>query len=141
MNISAKYLGLEGLPTINFGDTGTFNASPISCTFWLTLPFLVRIVLSASVRLFCLLCLVPVFSWPFHTVPFNALSLLGIQRSEEDGPFEKPFALVGLKGYEYCPSGSSIWSGNFSIEVRALVLVSPGNLKLGMRVAEVARVE
>lgn len=39
--------------TMSFGDTGAFSASAISCAFWLTLPFLVRIVLIASLKLFC----------------------------------------------------------------------------------------
>ena len=47
-------------PTISLGDTGAFSASAISCAFWLTLAFRVRIVLKASLRLFCLPCFVVV---------------------------------------------------------------------------------
>lgn len=43
---------------MSVGDSGAFSASAISCAFWLTLPFLVRIVLIASPKLFCLPCLV-----------------------------------------------------------------------------------
>jgi hypothetical protein len=45
-------------PTMSVGDSGAFSASAISCTFWLTLPFLVRTVRIASLKLFCLPCLV-----------------------------------------------------------------------------------
>lgn len=37
-------------------DTGALRASAISCAFWLTLPFLVRTVRIASLKLFCLPC-------------------------------------------------------------------------------------
>jgi hypothetical protein len=43
---------------MSVGDSGAFNASAISCAFWLTLPFLVRIVRIASLKLFCLPCFV-----------------------------------------------------------------------------------
>jgi len=46
---------MEELRTINLGETGAFKASDISCTLALTLPFRVRIVLNASLKLFCLL--------------------------------------------------------------------------------------
>ena len=40
-------------------ETGAFKASARSCAFALTLPFLVRIFLKASLRLFCLPCFEP----------------------------------------------------------------------------------
>lgn len=40
-------------------ETGAFKACANSCAFAPTLPFLVRIFLSASLRLFCLPCLEP----------------------------------------------------------------------------------
>lgn len=43
--------------TIKVQLTGAFNASAISCAFWLILPFLVLIVLNASLKLFCRPCL------------------------------------------------------------------------------------
>lgn len=47
-------------PTISFGDTGAFRAPAISWAFALTLPFRERMVLNASVKLFCLPCTLPV---------------------------------------------------------------------------------
>jgi hypothetical protein len=74
--------------TINLGETGAFNAPATSCTLALTLALLVRIVLKASLKLFCLLCS-PVF--PFaHAGPFNALFLLGCHRGSETGPPMNP---------------------------------------------------
>jgi hypothetical protein len=74
--------------TINLGETGAFNAPATSCTLALTLALLVRIVLKASLKLFCLLC-PPVF--PFaHPGPFNALFLLGCHRGSEAGPPMNP---------------------------------------------------
>ncbi len=64
---------------MSLGDTGAFNASAISCAFWLTLPCLALIVWMASLRLFCL-------PWPFtcedcstfpHLTPRAWLSLRG----------------------------------------------------------------
>jgi hypothetical protein len=90
----------EGLRTINLGETGAFKASPISCTFAVTLAFLVRMVLKASLKLFCLLCLPPVLGGPlFHPDPLSILSLLGCHLSPEGVPLGIPlFALVGLDG-------------------------------------------
>jgi hypothetical protein len=74
--------------TINLGETGAFNAPATSCTLTLTLALLVRIVLKASLKLFCLLC-PPVL--PFaHPGPFNALFLLGCHRGSEAGPPMNP---------------------------------------------------
>lgn len=73
---------------ISKGETGAFNASPISCTFVLTLPLLVRIVLKASLKLFCLPCLPPVLADPFvhdDPDPFKLLSLLGCHLSADTG--------------------------------------------------------
>ena len=53
---------------MSFGDSGAFSASAISCAFWLTLPFRVRIVWKASLRLFWRPCL-------FEEPPNNALKL------------------------------------------------------------------
>lgn len=39
------------------GETGARSASASSWAFWLTLPFLARIVWKASVKLFCRPCL------------------------------------------------------------------------------------
>ncbi len=46
--------------TISFGDTGAFRAPAISWALAVTLPFLERMVLNASVKLFCLPCTLPV---------------------------------------------------------------------------------
>lgn len=43
--------------TMSLNDTGAFSASAISWAFALTLALLVRIVLNASLKLFCLPCL------------------------------------------------------------------------------------
>lgn len=128
------------LRTINLGETGAFSASDISCTLALTLAFLVRIVLNASLKLFCLLCFPPVVC-PFaqEDLP-SVLSLRCCQRSRDEGLFTNP---VPLFKYGDCPSEVSK-SGNLevSIEVRRAVgLVSLGNLNVGTRVAEEARVE
>lgn len=57
--VSVVSKGLRSLVrTMILGDNGALSASAISTAFWLTLPCLVRIVLSASVKLFCLCCLV-----------------------------------------------------------------------------------
>lgn len=54
------------------GETGAFKASPISCTFTLTLAFLVLMVLKASVKLFCLPCPLAVLDDPFaREAPFK----------------------------------------------------------------------
>jgi hypothetical protein len=42
---------------MSLGDSGALSASAISCAFCVTLAFLVRIVLIASVKLFCRPCL------------------------------------------------------------------------------------
>lgn len=44
--------------TTSLGETGAFSASAISWAFWLILPFLVLMVLIASLKLFCRPCLV-----------------------------------------------------------------------------------
>jgi hypothetical protein len=90
----------EGLRTINLGETGAFKASPISCTLAVTLAFLVLIVLKASLKLFCLLCLPPVLGVPlFHPDPLSILSLLDCHLSPEDEPLGIPLlAFVGLDG-------------------------------------------
>lgn len=86
------YLCSWGSHTINLGDTGAFNAPPISCTFALILPLLVRNVLKASLKLFCLPCPPPVLACPFAQAdPLNVLSLLGCQRSAGAEPFIAPF--------------------------------------------------
>ena len=51
--------------TTSFMETGAFKASAISCAFALTLPFLLRIVLMASLRLFWRPCRVMPFACPF----------------------------------------------------------------------------
>jgi len=85
----------EAVHTISLGDTGAFNASDISCTFALTLPFLVRIVLKASPRLFCLLCFLPPVLCSFvHEVPCIKLSLRGGHLSMDGGILANPFPLV-----------------------------------------------
>lgn len=120
--------------TINLGETGAFKASEISCTLALTLALLVRIVLNASLKLFCLLCPAVVCPFAQDDLP-NELSLRGFHRSIGDGLFTIP-----LFRYGDCPSSIS---GNFSIEVRKAVgFVSLGNLKVGTaRVTDDARVE
>jgi len=132
------------LRTISLGDTGAFRASEISCTFALTLPFRVRMVRNASLKLFCLVCpLPPELACPFaHDRPGALLSLLGTQRSTGGGPpFAYPFSFVGLGRYGDCPSRTSK-TGNCSIDVRIVGLVSPlGNLKLGIRLKDAALVE
>lgn len=93
---------LEELHTINVGDTGAFNASPISCTFALTLALRVLIVLNASVKLFCLLCLPPVLADPFaHEAPFEWLSLLGAHLSSATGLAVYPFVVIAFEVVVY----------------------------------------
>jgi hypothetical protein len=137
---------IGGLRTISLGDTGAFRASDISCTFWLTLPLLVRIVLKASLKLFCLPCpcpFPPVLHGGFRTSPLSILESPGCQRSADCDEWNKLFApiTVGLSVYIDCPSRDSTWSGNFSIEVRRLVVGSGGNLKVAARLADDSRVE
>lgn len=45
------------LHTMSLGESGAFRASASSWAFWLTLAFLPRMVLMASLKLFCLPCL------------------------------------------------------------------------------------
>ena len=90
------------------GETGAFSASATSCTFALTLAFLVLIVLNASVKLFCLLCLPPVLAGPFHAEPRSPLSLRGCHLSADAEPLANPFVFVGLIEYGDCPSRVSI---------------------------------
>lgn len=53
---------LEDTHTIVLTDIGAFNASASSCAFSLTLAFLLRMVLNASLRLFCR-------EWPCSLAP------------------------------------------------------------------------
>lgn len=108
ISICSLYIDLERLLTTNMGETGAFSASATSCTFALTLAFLVLIVLKASVKLFCLLCLPPVLACPFQAEPRSPLSLLGCHLSADADPLMKPFDLVGLDGYGDCPSRGSM---------------------------------
>lgn len=146
---------MEGLRTINFGETGAFSASETSCRFALTLAFRVRIVLKASLKLFCL-------PWPrppvpalvpkSQVVPRVGPSLCACQRplSPRSWPllygYEFPGIADGLEGYRYgdCPYVGSTWSGNFSIDVRRLLaLFMFPSMTRGVedRLAEDARVE
>jgi hypothetical protein len=103
----------------------------------LTLPFLVLIVLNASVKLFCLECPRPLVLVVCHHELGGPGSLRGCQRS-----------LGGGKRYSFCcvrsllcrPCGSErSMSGNFSIDERTAILLSLGNRK-GTRVADESRV-
>lgn len=100
---------------MRFGDTGAFSASASSCAFWLTLALRpgVRIVLRASLRLFCLPCRVKgpcaePFAYPFFC-SFRACHLSkGIT----------PFCCGGQAGLpardELRPKCSSSWVGRRS---------------------------
>jgi hypothetical protein len=86
---------MKGLRTINLGETGAFRASDISCTLALTLALRVRIVLNASLKLFCLLCPFPPVVCPFAQADLpSELSLRGCQRSRGEGLFTNPFPLL-----------------------------------------------
>lgn len=101
-NISTTIDFLEELHTINVGETGAFNASPISCTFALTLALRVLIVLNASVKLFCLLCLPAVLADPFaHDAPFKWFSLFGAHLSSATGLDVYPFVNVEFEVVVY----------------------------------------
>ena len=129
------------LQTINFGDTGALSASEISCTFALTLPFLVRMVLKASLKLFCLPCPLPPELTGVHVEPRNPLSLRDCHLSTAGAPLAYALPLIGLVEYFDCSSRDSMWSGNFSIDVRRGGFESPGILKFETRVTDDARVE
>src|SRR3954469_15980539 len=90
------------------GDKGAFRASAISCAFWLTLAFLVRIVRMASLKLFCLPCLVvEACAVPFAK-PLKRESLRGCHLS---AGIALPFACDVCEGLpvrdELCPYSSS----------------------------------
>jgi hypothetical protein len=95
---------------INLGDTGALSASVISWTFWLTLPFLVLIVRNASLKLFCLPCLVAGACVALFKCPYLE-SLLGCHRSEEDVPFAcGGFGLGEREELSPCDSSSCVGS-------------------------------
>lgn len=94
--LSAEFRIMDGgRPTINFGDTGAFNACAISWAFSLTLPFRVRIVLKASPKLFCLPCPRPLGLYDvFLPVQVDGSgSLLDCHRSIGGVPFNVPLNL------------------------------------------------
>ena len=74
------------LRTINLGETGALRASEISWILALTLPFLDLIVLSASVKLFCLECpREPALDVCHHDELGDPVSLRDCQRSPAGG--------------------------------------------------------
>ena len=76
----------------SFQLTGAFSDSAISCAFSLILAFRPRTVLIASVKLFCLPCLVfpgAPFEYEFQLFAFEAL--LAGHRSLECMPCGRPF--------------------------------------------------
>jgi hypothetical protein len=113
----------EGRRTTNLGETGALSASEISWMLALTLPFLVRIVLKASPKLFCLECPRPPVAQDELGGP---LSLRGCQRSLDGA---RRYSLCGLGSVllKFCVAERSM-SGNFSIDVRTAIFVSLGNL-------------
>lgn len=54
--LAGAYFSATGSPTKILYDTGAFNASAISCAFSLTLAFLIRMFLKASLMLLCRPC-------------------------------------------------------------------------------------
>ena len=70
---------------MSFTDTGAFRASAISWAFALTLALLVRIVLKASLRLFCLPCLGTI-SFPCLLGHTGSLSFRSFDASPGDVP-------------------------------------------------------
>jgi hypothetical protein len=122
---TVKFGGDDWGRTISFGDTGAFKAPAISCAFALTLPFRERMVLNASVKLFCLPCTLPV-GWyaalPVQDVGIGSLRVC--HRSKGDGvvPFEAPLPLGGPCVWSSCsPINDGSMSGNFSMDTRASV--------------------
>jgi hypothetical protein len=124
---------------MSFGDTGAFNASAISCAFWLTLPFLVLMVLIASLRLFCLLCPFPPplpsphFPSPVHAVGIGARVCCHLSNGDRYAPVLRlalPLTPAELEKPPFAKEGNGLmgemsWevmdesrSGNFSMEVR-----------------------
>lgn len=79
-------------------DTGAFNASAISWAFALTLALLVRIVLKASLRLFCLPCM-GTTSLPCLLAHIDSLSL----RSCDPLPGEVPCSNGNSRGLGRLP--------------------------------------
>jgi hypothetical protein len=107
----------DSLRTISLGDSGTLSASATSCTFWLTLAFLVLIVLKASLRLFCRPCafLMVVGGGCADALKYPFLwSLRGCHLSDGALLFERCLrAGLGVRD-ELSPNGSSSWVGRRS---------------------------
>lgn len=79
--------------TISFTETGALSASAISWALALTLARRVLMVLRASLRLFCLPCLVPPTALPLpHRGP---VSLRGYQRSPGGNAYSPGFMGLG----------------------------------------------
>lgn len=95
------------LHTTSVGDSGALSASAISCALWLTLGFLVLIVLIASVKLFCRPCLCCCELRKASALRV-ASSRRGSQRSLDTGPFALGrSAGAGLWDGDENPGGSS----------------------------------
>lgn len=111
---------------MSLGETGARRASAISWAFWLTLPFLVRIARTASLRLCCRRWPWP-RPWPDEGHPFCLLGT-GSQRSAcgcvawplanvggADSGLSGDLRGLGLRAEGLPVVGASTWSGNFSI--------------------------
>jgi hypothetical protein len=130
------YIPIQGIRTMSLKDMGALSESAISCAFSLMLAFRVRTVLIASLKLFCLPCLVPALALPFaQELHSRALDVfLAGHRSLECRPDGRPFSR-GF-GDESRDGGSNVSS------CRSLNLKSvgrSGNLKLLLGLAEEER--
>lgn len=112
----------SALRTTSFGESGAFKASAISCAFWLTLPPRVRIVVIASLKLFCLPCLATPLAQCI------LLSFRGCQRPSGSAPMVAGIEPgLGLLEAVVSPKVSS-YAGNASDETRGKLYVGGLNV-------------
>ena len=130
---------LRVIRTTSFIDTGAFSESATSCAVSEILILRVRTVLIASLKLFCLPCLVPLPSAPFAKALHRCILELFRpgHRSLEWSPLGRPCSSgfgVRSRGISDMSSSASSWnsSGWKSCEKR-------GNLKLPLGLADEER--
>ena len=121
-------------------ETGAFKASAISCAFALTLPFLVRMIRIASLRLFCRLCIGPgPTACPFASPQATWLALRCCHRSvlcETPLIFAYAFGLGVLAEDLKAPLSSSC-VGRVSLD--SGICSKSGNLNVSARLEEMDR--